>query len=247
MENLANITSLEVGAVSVGMLLFFVCPAFLGLADQRRRRRLQAAHDRELAVIAATAEPSEPVTEGIPLSPSIPEEIALDRDMVAAVSAPTTLPPESGVTLQAPQPLEIQPADGVWRHSFRLQDLHEARLPEWPPAAIRDDPERDRLWHEGEHVGEQHRDAMLSAMVHSPYPARARFLGAIEADGPKLRLHFLLFPVVWPVSQNQAVAQAVFDIDPGQDVIRGWVDALQAHELTEENRRDIRACGGDAA
>jgi len=243
MENLVNITSLEVAAVSAGMLLFFVCPAFLGLADQRRRRRLQAAHDRELSMTAAAAAPP---TEGIAPSPATAEGIALDSDMVAAVSAPTTLPPESGVTVQEPQSLEIQPADGVWRHSFRLQDLHEARLPEWPPAAIRDDPERDRLWHEGERVGHQHRDAVLSAMVRSPYPARARCLGAVEADGSKLRLRFLLFPVVWPVSQNQAVAQAVFEIDPGQDVIRGWIDALQAPELTEENRRDIRACG-DAA
>lgn len=243
MENLANITSLEVGAVSVGMLLFFVCPAFLGLADQRRRRRRQAAHDRELAAIAAAAETSEPATESIAPSLATPEGIALDSDMVAVASAPAALPPESGVVAQEPQPLEIQPLDGVWRHSFRLQDLHEARLPGWPPAAIRDDPERDRLWREGERVSEQHRDVVLSATVHSPYPARARCLGAVEADGSKLRLRFLLFPVVWPVSQNQAVAQAVFDVDPGQNVIRGWVDALQAHELTEENRRDIHACG----
>jgi hypothetical protein len=251
MANLPNITSMEVAVVSAGMLLFFVCPALLALADQRRRRKLQAPRDWEPSVTVPAVVPSDQELESEAPSTTAPEAVASGSDMAAApdetpVPAPaTTLSPEGGETANEQRPMEIQPLDGSWRHSFRLQDLHEARLPDWPPAAIRDDPEGDRLWHEGERACDQHH-AVLSATVRSPYPARSRCLGAVEVDGSTRRLRVLLFPVVWPVSQNQAVAQVVFEINPDQNLIHGWVDALRAHELTEDNRRDIRACGDDA-
>jgi hypothetical protein len=258
MGNLPNIMPAEVAAVSVGVLLFFVCPVLLAWADHRRRRRLQSPRQWEAPVTASAPVVFEETwPREVAPAPAL-EDVAVESSMVSdsgmtsvpmavlASAAETGEPSVSTALTEQPSPIEIRPLEGPSRYSFQLQDLHEAQLPDWPPVAIRNDPERAGLWHEGERVGDQYRTRIVSATIWSPHPARSRCLGAVEAQGPKLRLHFLLFPVLWPVSQNQAVAQAIFEIDPALSAVQGWVDALQPHELTEDNRRDIRACGGDA-
>ena len=250
MANPANITPVEIAVAAAGVLLFFVCPVILAWTDRRRRYRLQAAQARMALLAAPLSAVDAAPTEAFPItaSASAAAESAVGPDSATSgTPAPEGLTPASfETTPDAQSPVELRPFDGLWRYRFRLQDLHEARLPDWPPIAVRDDPERARLWQEGERLCDQHGARITSATICSPYPARSRCLGGVEAYGAKLRVHFLLFPILWPVSQNQAVAQAIFEIDPDPGTVQGWVDALQPHELTEDNRRDIRACGGDA-
>jgi hypothetical protein len=140
--------------------------------------------------------------------------------------------------------LTIQPLEGQASHEFRLAALHRAHLPDWPPPAIRNDPERYRVWEAAQRVVEAHWTAIGSAMIFSPYPARSMCLGAAQADGSRYRIGFLLFPVFWPISDSQAFAQAVFEVDEGSGELRGWVDALGEGELTEEHRRGLQESGG---
>jgi hypothetical protein len=263
MANLPNITHTEVAMVAAAVLLLFIAPAFLSWGDARRRRRAeQAAIAAESLRLAATLETTVPAPDTLPVEVAPPEEqapVEVDApsppDLVTAV--PTSVEPES-----VPQPApvletvptssaafptraELQPLSGAARHRFRLDELHRAQLPDWPPAAIRDDSERSRLRQEAERSAEPYQARMNDAVIASPYPARSQCLGAADADASELRLSFLLFPVLWPVSQNQAVAQAVFRIDRSTGEIRGWVDALRPPELSDENRREILEAGGE--
>ena len=249
MANIANITPVEIAVAAAGVLLFFVCPVLLAWTDRRRRYRLRAAQARTAVLAAPLSVVDASPAEAFPVTASASaaaESMGADSDTIAA-PAPGSLNTASFQdTADAQSAIELRPFDGLWRYRFQLHELHEARLPDWPPIAVRDDPERARLWQEGERLCDQHGARIASATICSPHPARSRCLGGVEAYGAKLRVHFLLFPILWPVSQNQAVAQAIFEIDPDPGTMEGWVDALQPHELTEDNRRDIRACGGDA-
>jgi hypothetical protein len=184
------------------------------------------------APVAETALPGEE-----PVTVQVLQTAQVDR---AADLAPTI--PEPSVACAA---LEVQPRATPGRHRFRLQDLHRTQLPDWPPAVVRHDAERNRMWQEAERIAEEYRDRIDAATISSPYPARATCLGAAEVDGPVVRLRYLLFPSVWPVSENQAVAQAVFEVDRARAEIHGWVDALRASELSEDNRREIQQSGGE--
>jgi len=124
------------------------------------------------------------------------------------------------------EPVGVTSYRGENGHKFRLEDLHRARLAEWPPATIRDDPDRHQLWAEAELLLEQHRSALVSSVLSSPFPVRSACLGGIERVGAVSFLHFLLFPDLWPVSPDQAVARAVFAIGSAGHEIHGRVDVL---------------------
>jgi len=112
-------------------------------------------------------------------------------------------------------------------HRLQLQDLRRVRLRDWPPAAVRNDPERLRIWHEAEALFHEQQAAINAVVLTSPVRAESCCLGAAEAEGARYRLCFFLFPVLWPVSDAQAAAQAVFEIDRDGGDIRSWVEQLR--------------------
>ncbi|HVO21998.1 MAG TPA: hypothetical protein VMW56_00055 [Candidatus Margulisiibacteriota bacterium] len=263
MQNLPNFSHAEVAVLAAAALLLFLAPAVLSWADELRRRRARhAAIAVEALGAASTVEliaprPDVPAAESAPADAlhggaawtSAPETLAglpiaeagpIPAPAVAADAAAASEAPP------APMPPELHPLSGTPRHRFRLDDLHLAQLADWPPAAIRNDPERSGRRQEAERCAETYRPRIDEALIFSPYPARSYCLGTADSEAAELRLSFLLFPVLWPVSQNQAVAQAVFRVDCSTGEIRGWVDALRPQELSEENRREIHEAGGDA-
>jgi hypothetical protein len=281
MQNLPNITPLEVGVLCAAVLVLYFAPAVLTWSDARRRRKAQVPvqespvhaeqttlasaplepSPREVGAVAPSAEsPAVPLAMlgsgecsaeavGNPAAAELTPQSAvgsLDESAVSAAFPSAVHTPAATLDRNDGAPLELQPLSGPARHRFRLADLHQTQLPDWPPAAIRSDADRYQAWQEAERVAEQYQATIASASIWSPYPARSSCLGAAEAVGPCARVHFLLFPVPWPVTQNQAVAQAVFEIDPSRGAVRGWVDALRESELTDDNRREIRASGGVA-
>lgn len=266
MANFANITHTEVAVVAAAVLLLFIAPALLSWSDERRRRRAQHAVPAAASLQAPPATESEVPADTLAAAAVLPEapqpmDITVPPPPDWLVSEPSTSAPASPPDLTPARttadtdsataahtpltPTELLPLSGVARYRFTLDELHQAQLSDWPPAAIRNDQERSRLRHEAERGAEPYRARMREALIVSPYPARSHCLGAADADASELRLSFLLFPVVWPVSQNQAVAQAVFRIDRVTGALRGWVDALRPQELSEENRREIGEAGGE--
>ena len=272
MANFPNITQTEMAVIAAAVLFLFIGPALLSWGDERRRRRVQrAAILAQAQPVPLAAESEVPVPDTVsgeaalpaalrPFETDIPPGFDVSAAPPAVAEPPS--PPDSmpvnpphgalqtdGIpTSSAPPPpaVELQPLSGAAQHRFQLDHLHRAQLPDWPPAVIRTDPERSRLRQEAEHDAALYEARVNAATIAAPYPARSFCLGAADADASELRLSFLLFPVVWPVSQNQAVAQAVFRIDRITGEIRGWVDALRSQELSEENRREIREAGGEA-
>jgi hypothetical protein len=274
MANLPHITPNEVALLAAALLVLFVAPALLSWGEARRRRAERAALDAAAFRVTAAPDAGVHVPDMAPLAapplaappleappPELPEpsaEVASPPEEAVAVPAPAPVSEpvcepiaeraaETVRSAPAPSPqVELQPLSGTPRHHFRLDDLHQAQLPDWPPAAIRNDPEQSRARQEAERSAELYESRVRAVIIASPYPARSHCLGAADADASALRLSFLLFPVLWPVSQNQAVAQAVFRIDRISGTIHGWVDALRPQELSDENRREIREAGGEA-
>ncbi len=241
-----NITPAEVAVVFAAIALFFVGPAVLAWSEARQRRAALLA--RQVAEATSQVETAViPAATGDALNATLPEP---DKESVASfesVASPEAPPFAEPTRQEAAQPsVVLQPLVGESRYHFQLGDLHQTQLPDWPPAAIRNDPERSRSWQAAEQLSEDQRAAINSATIWSPYPARSSCLGAADITGSLCHLRFLLFPVLWPVSQNQAVAQAVFEVDRDRGEVRGWVDALRLQELTDDNRRAIREAGGDA-
>lgn len=180
---------------------------------------------------------------GVPTGGEVSEAAA--RPVLSETLAAAPLPPaaetqeprhESGggepsaPALDAGLPMfEERPADpAAATHLFRLDELRRVRLPDWPPAGVRDDPERHRLWQEAQRVGEQ--GVITSAALAASVAVQSTCLGRAEADGPKLRLHFLLFPDLWPVSPMQAVAAAVFEVDTASGEIHRRVVRVKREE-----------------
>lgn len=262
MGNLPNITQTEMAVIAAAVLLLFVAPALLAWTDERRRRRAQRAALVAEALRIASVEVAAPATDAPVVEAALPD-VQQSVDAGLAPTSDVVTPPPTASERVSPPPTwaasdmattstaapaaspELQPLSGAPRHRFRLDELHQAQLSDWPPAAIRNDPERSRVRHEAERGAEPYHSRIRETVIASPYPARSHCLGAADADASELRLSFLLFPVVWPVSQNQAVAQAVFRIDRVTGEIRGWVDALRLQELSDENRREIHEAGGD--
>ena len=270
-----HITPAEVAVVAAAFVLFYFVPALVGWRDASRRRKLfrqrAAAGTGDLVHqgtgVLAGAAPREPDAAAPATETELPAKLDSGEDVIGAapmgevaLAAEEPVTAQSAETLQAsaadvpgapaepsvaPAALELQPLATPARHRFRLQDLHRTQLSDWPPAVIRHDAERNRVWQEAARVAEEYRAMIDDATILSPYPARATCLGGGEVDGPIVRLRYLLFPSVWPVSENQAVAEAVFEVDRTHAGIRGWVDALRASELSEDNRREIHQSGGE--
>jgi len=223
----------EIVVVAAAVVLFYLAPAALACKDEFRRRRLLREETLACARLGASEAPSAQAPEPEPDAAGFASELQGKADAPASATTPSEVSAADAV-------LEIQPLAAVGRYRFRLQDLRRTQLPDWPPAVVRHDAERQRMWQEAERIADQYRGKINEATILSPYPARAFCLGAAEVDGPVVRLRYLLFPSVWPVSENQAVAEAVFEIDRGRAEVRGWVDALHTSELSEENRREIQ-------
>jgi hypothetical protein len=253
---------MEVAVLAAAVLLLFVAPAVLSWADERRRRRTQhAAVAVEALRVASTVESTGPLPDAPAIEPAPAEALQHDEaafapstDAVAALPAmePSDMPAsavavDAAAVSTAPpaMPPELYPLSGTPRHRFRLDDLHLVQLSDWPPAVVRNDPERSSRRQEVEQGAEPYRTRIREALILSPYPARSYCLGTADTEASELCLSFLLFPVVWPMSQNQAVAQAVFRVDPVTGDLRGWVDALRPQELSEENRREIHEAGDE--
>ena len=269
MASLPNITQPEIATLGAATFLLLVVPTLLAWSEDRKRRRAErqrAALDevREEAPLLQSQLPntlgmpalSEPeLTTAAPQPPSDARAVSAWDEPAPPPPPPALLPSSDGAaTAGAAQDMSaaggegsrvLRPLEGSWRHEFRLTDLRKVTLPDWPPGVIRDDPGRMALWREAERAVEQYGGTLAPATICSPYPARSSCLGAAASDGSNLQLRFLLFPVLWPVSQNQAVAQAVFQIDRVSGDVHGWVDALRTQELTAENRREIVEGGGD--
>ena len=272
MANFPSISQTELAVIAAAVLLLFVGPALLSWGDERRRRRAQRgamlaqAQRAQLTAEWGVPTPETVSGEAAPLDAPRPcetdtlpgSDVSADAPPVAESPSPLDSTPLNAshsapqtdglLRSSAPPPpaVELQPLSGTAQHRFQLDHLHRAQPPDWPPAAIRMDAERSRLRQEAEHDAAPYEARVNAATIGAPYPARSYCLGAADADASELRLSFLLFPVVWPVSQNQAVAQAVFRIDRITGEIRGWVDALRPQELSDENRREIREAGGEA-
>lgn len=238
--SMANITPAEVGVVAAAIVLIFIAPALLAFVDARRTAALRA---REWAVAAAQAAAAAVQADDLPSGLPGLDQTALVNEPLAEPPAHPASGDASAEPLTA-APVVLYPLEGTARFQCRLQDLHSARLPDWPPPAVRDDADRNGRWRAAEEHGEPHRGVITAATVWSPYPSRSYCLGSADVEGDTCYLRFLLFPVTWVVSQNQAVAQAVFALDRAGGV-RGWVDALRPQELTEENRREIAEAGGE--
>jgi hypothetical protein len=188
----------------------------------------------DAAALPETAESGAPV----PAPDAAPEAPSFVPPVASALA-----PAVAAASLRGAGPLEIHANDTSSAYRFRLEDLRQARLADLPPVAVRNDPELARSWREAEQAADQHWRAIASATIVSPYPARATTLAAAEIIGSTIRLRYLLFPLVWPIAVHQAVAEAVFELIPERDEIRGWVDALSAAELTDDHRRDIQSSG----
>jgi hypothetical protein len=263
LENLPTITSWEAYVVTTAVVLLFFAPGVVSWIEERsRRRRLRVVATEVLRVSETSAQiaGNDSLAMGAEATPwaSVQGEAvapeAAGAYVAAAPDAETDLVPPQAVGAVDPERsgvlgggdvIEIQPLSGDRRYRFRLDDLHPAQLPDWPPAAIRDDPRRLQAWHEAEAAAQPYRSVIYTASIWSPYPVRSQCLSAASTDPVQIQLRYLLFPVPWPVSQNQAVAQAVFLIDRGSGTVRGWLDALRAQELSEENRREILEAGGE--
>jgi hypothetical protein len=249
MPNMPNITPLEIAAVAAAVLLLCVTPAVVAWSDERQRRRLRlqatAALPAEPAAVGRTDatpgwyEPATPSaaadepTDSLWLTEAAADAIneqrraAPEQDIAAGRGDPIA-PSDPGVMPLRPEaPDEAVPVPDAVRHRFQLQDLRRVRLRDWPPAAVRNDPARARVWHEAERVLQEHYAAISSTVLSAPHPAQSSCLGSAEEDGANLRLRFLLFPVLWPVSEDEAVAEAVFDVDRGGGEMRCRVERLK--------------------
>ena len=270
MTNFPNITQTEIAVIAAAVLFLFVGPVLLSWDDERRRRRAQRAailaQPQRVPPATGLDMPVPNTVSGEAILPEAPRPFetdippGLDASSEGPAVAEPPSPPDSmpvnpphgapqadsiPPSSAPPPPVELQPLSGTVRHRFQLDQLHRAQLPDWPPAVIRADAERSRLRQEAEHAAGPYEARVNEATIAAPYPARSYCLGTADADASELRLSFLLFPVVWPVSQNQAVAQAIFRIDRITGDVRGWVDALRSQELSDENRREIREAGGE--
>lgn len=148
-------------------------------------------------------------------------------------SPPETTGPTGGETLALPastdggtDPVVAKRFDGNAGHRFRLEDLHQARLEDWPPATIRDNAAHSQIWSEAQRVAEAH-PAVFSSVLVSPCQVRSVCLGGAEKNGSRFRLRFLLFPGLWPASPDQAVSQAVVEVDSATGEVRHWIEPLR--------------------
>ena len=165
----------------------------------------------------AQAAPAPPVAAATARAETI---VAQGTPMIDVTRAASVVP----VILNGTASIVVRPIEGLGRHHFKLDELRQARLPDCPPAVVRDDPQRAQAWSDAERVIAALRDVIGGATISSPYPALSTCLGAAERAGSLLRMQFLLFPVLWPASRNEAAASVVFEVDDERGALRAWVD-----------------------
>jgi len=152
---------------------------------------------------------------------------AAHADEVAPPAAVEVAPPTPPVRYAGYEPPVATPFHASKGYRFRLEDLHRARLADWPPDSVHSDPAHQQLWTEAERLAAAH-DAVISAAdLVAPCPIRSVCLGGCERGPSHTSLHYLLFPDLWPASPEQAVARVVFAIDSASGAIAHSVDALQ--------------------
>jgi len=145
-----------------------------------------------------------------------------------AVAEPLQPPEPPGASAVAPEPppaaepAEEEPwsGDGV---TFCLQDLRRVRLPNWPPTEVTADPVRSATWRDAEHLAARYQAGIGTTRLVAPEAVRASCLGAAEAEAACTRLRFYLFEALWPSTAEQAIAEAVFEVEPDGTVARSFV------------------------
>jgi hypothetical protein len=271
MPNMPSITVTEVAVVSTAVVILYVVPLVLATIDQRRRRRLAIwagtvavselpdhppAAVADVGVASATAgeapqrldlggagpdDATSTAGEDGVTAPAV-EMPELAAPVAANESASPTAEPGIGNTTAFCTDTEgpvFEPFVGDAGCPFRLEDLHRVWLPGAAEAA------HSHLWRDAERVAETHRAAVFGYVLRCPYPLRSACCSAVEQDDSTLRLRYLLFPSLWPVSRDQAVARVLFEIDTQTGAVRHRLDALRRCDLTEDARRAIRDSGGD--
>ena len=231
MQNMPNISPMEVVVVGAAVLLYSAAPALLSWNERRRRRRMsaelaRAALGSDAAILGAAGAVDSPAESS---GPEIGSAEPLPEDTVGQMlDEPADTMAASPTPLSSTDTLETSPATEAPRYELRgeeapspepehyriqLQDLRRVRLRDWPSAMVRNDPERNRAWQEGQRAAEEYQSLIGSTVLSSPCAAQSACLGFAEEHGSTLQLRFLLFPILWPVSDEQAVAEAVFEVD----------------------------------
>jgi len=177
--------------------------------------------DAPVAAAVAAAALEAPVPAPVEPPASLAEAPAVE----AAAEPPQPIEP----AIESPTPAEPmdEPAAVGAPFAFCLQDLRRVRLPNWPPPEVNDDPVRSAVWRDAERLAAQHAQAIGAAALTSPQPVQSSCLGAAEADGTCTRLRFFLFEVLWPSTAEQAIAEAVFEIEADGATIRSSVRRLR--------------------
>jgi hypothetical protein len=271
MPNMPSITLAEIAVVSAAVVILYIVPFVLATIDQRRRRRLPVWSSTgtvteppaQLIVAVPTvgtpsataseaaqhcdpdgASPEEPASTAHENGATAPVTAAPEPAAPAAANEYASDTPDPGIANATPIGTDtegpaFEPFAGDAGYQFRLEDLHRVRLPDWGDAA------RSHLWRDAERVAEAHRAAVFGCVVLSPYPIRSACRSGVEQEHSTLRLRYLLFPSLWPVSRDQAVADVMFEIDVETGIVRHRLDALRRCDLSDDTRRAIRDSGGD--
>jgi hypothetical protein len=240
-----NIMPMEIVVVSAGFLVLCVAPALVGWLDAARRRRAEEATRRPPAAPAEAARVFEAGQEGgltpgageppafaEPVSSSEPAaaaDLPLEQEGRIATAGPSSpvagwkeepAPPVSEPTVAVAAPhLKTEQA-----YEFCLQDLRRARILDLPPPAVRNDPERHRVWEEGSRLASQHQGRIDRSRLAGPYMPQSACYGTAETHGSALQLRFWLFSDLWPVKEGQAIGDAVFEIDGSGAELRSWLE-----------------------
>ncbi len=213
MQSLPIITHDEFAVLGAAVVLLWLAPGLLSWLNHRRQARLRAA--------ASTVDSGAVTGDALVDAPLVALEAGTEPPLAvedAATAAPWLDEPYSEAGLPRAPGADASEArtagsEEPRQHHFRLQDLRRVRLRDWPPQSVRHDPERHQAWLEAERLLEDHQSAVNAPVLSSPCPAQSVCLGAVEEEGSRSRLRFLLFPVLWPADEDQALAEVIFEID----------------------------------
>jgi hypothetical protein len=271
MPNMPSITLAEIVVVSTAVVILYVVPFVLVTIDQHRRRRPAVW----AGTVAMTEPSDQPAAAGttVDIPSATASEVAQPREQDGAIpddaastagedgpTTPAAETPELAAPAAADESAPDAPEPGIANAiafgtdnegpafepfagdagcQFRLEDLHRVRLADSTDAA------HSHLWRDAERMAEAHRAAVFGCVLLSPYPIRSACCSGVERDDSTLRLRYLLFPSLWPVSRDQAVAHVMFEIDAETGAVRHRLDVLRRCDLTDDTRRAIRDSGGD--
>lgn len=196
------------------------------LVDAVTNQASEAAAGEGPAAVEVPPAPENPVTGTAASVTAVSHALEAPAFEVAPAAADETVSLPAAVTYTGYNPPTATPFHGNDGERFRLEDLHRARLADWPPETVRSNPARHQLWTEAERLAAAHDAVISSSVLDAPCAVRSACLGGIERGPSRTCLHFLLFPDLWPASPEQAVARAVFEIDSASGEIRHSVDVL---------------------